>query len=64
LEQGPAFLQEMEDIEVKVSTVGRESYGATRAGSHDDLVLAVALACWAMGRDCGKYGEQQSRLLW
>jgi hypothetical protein len=26
---------------------GRDSYGAWREGTHDDLLLAVALSCWA-----------------
>jgi hypothetical protein len=63
LEQGPVFLQELKDVEVKVSAAGRESCGATRAGTHDDLVIAVALACWAMGRNRGTVGEQSTRLL-
>jgi len=26
---------------------GHDSYGAWREGAHDDLLLSVALACWA-----------------
>ena len=33
-------------MQVKVTGEGREQYGAWRAGTHDDLVFAVALACW------------------
>ena len=33
-------------MRVKVSASGHESFAAWREGTHDDLVLAVALACW------------------
>ena len=33
-------------MRVRVRASGREEYGARRAGEHDDLVVAVALACW------------------
>jgi hypothetical protein len=33
-------------MRVRVTASGREEYGARRAGEHDDLVVAVALACW------------------
>jgi hypothetical protein len=64
LQAGPDFLRELEDMEVKLSAAGRESYGAMRAGAHDDLVLAVALACWAMGRKHAPFGWQSTRLYW
>jgi hypothetical protein len=44
-----ALAGEMAAMQVKVTARGRERYGAWREGEHDDLVLAVALACW-MGR--------------
>jgi len=47
LEAGELLVREMADMRVKVTGEGWESYGAWREGSHDDLVLAVALACWA-----------------
>ena len=31
---------------------GNEQYGVWREGKHDDLVFAVALACWASKRVC------------
>jgi hypothetical protein len=48
LEEGPALLSELMAMQVKVSTAGNERYAAWRDGSHDDLVFAVALACWAV----------------
>lgn len=44
------LLKEMADMRVRVSAGGREQYGAWREGQHDDLVLAVALACWGVRR--------------
>ena len=38
--------QDGESTAAKVSSAGREQYGAWREGTHDDLVFAVALACW------------------
>ena len=40
------FTKELNDFRVKISDAGHDSYGAWREGQHDDLVLAVALACW------------------
>jgi hypothetical protein len=46
LEHGPDLVKELEAVQVKISTSGHEQYGAWRVGTHDDLVFAVALACW------------------
>ncbi len=35
------------NFQVKINDLAHDSYGAWREGTHDDLVLAVALACWA-----------------
>jgi hypothetical protein len=48
LKDGPALLAELMDMQVKVSSAGNERYAAWREGKHDDLVFAVALACWAV----------------
>src|ERR1700677_3663189 len=52
LKYGPALAAEMAAMEVKVSSVGREQFGAWREGTHDDLVFAVALACWGVKKVC------------
>lgn len=50
LTDAPALQAELADFRRSVSAAGRASYGA-RVGSHDDLVLAVAIAVWfATGR--------------
>jgi hypothetical protein len=43
---GATLERELADMRVKISSPGREQFGAWREGQHDDLVLAVALACW------------------
>ena len=45
--------KEMADMRVKVTPAGNEQFGAWREGEHDDLVFAVALACWGVsGEAC------------
>jgi hypothetical protein len=44
------LVEEMMAMRVKISLAGNEQFGAWREGEHDDLVLAVALACWALRR--------------
>ncbi len=34
------------NFQVKITDAANDSYGAWREGSHDDLVLAVAVAAW------------------
>ena len=60
LADGPTLLKEMADMQVKVSLAGNEQYGAWREGTHDDLVLAVALACWGARKmhPNGPYGAE------
>ena len=41
------MVREMAGMCIRVTVSGREQYGAWRAGEHEDLVFAVALACWA-----------------
>jgi len=47
LTDGPTLVRELLDFKVKINTkTGHDSYEAWREGVHDDLVLAVAMACW------------------
>jgi hypothetical protein len=41
-----ALIKELMNFRAKVSLKGNDTYAAWREGEHDDLVLAVALACW------------------
>lgn len=44
----PALVEELADMQVRISPNGSEQFGARRKGKHDDLVLAVAMACWGV----------------
>ncbi len=57
--EGERLVEEMAGMRVRVTASGREQYGTWRAGEHDDLVLAVALACWGGRQFCpdGVYGS-------
>ncbi len=40
------LVQELHSFQVKITLSAQETFGAWREGVHDDLVLALALACW------------------
>ncbi len=47
LAEGPVLVNELVNFKVKVNlATGHDSYEGWRESVHDDLVLAVALACW------------------
>jgi hypothetical protein len=47
----PELVHELENFKVKVNThTAHDSYEAWRETDHDDLVLALALACWWVER--------------
>jgi hypothetical protein len=55
LSHATTLTDELVNFKVKTSLTGHDSYGAGsdwRKGNHDDLVLALALACW--------YGENRT----
>jgi hypothetical protein len=41
------LVAELQNFRVKITEAANDTYAAWREGMHDDLVLAVALACWA-----------------
>jgi hypothetical protein len=45
LSEAGTMRDELKDFRRKLSDAGRATYAA-RTGAHDDLVLAVAIACW------------------
>jgi hypothetical protein len=49
LKEGATLARELGDMRVETTGGGREKYGA-KSGKHDDLVLAVALACWGVSK--------------
>lgn len=40
------LVEELQNFQIKITASANDTYGAWREGTHDDLVLAVALACW------------------
>jgi hypothetical protein len=44
-----ALVRELEQIEMRQAGPGKVQMGAEGPGEHDDLVIAVALACWRAG---------------
>ena len=46
LPEAPVLIRELQEFRVKISEAGRDSYGAWRDGTHDDMVLATALTLW------------------
>jgi hypothetical protein len=47
LQLAPVLKRELLNFKVKINiATGHDSYEAWREGDHDDLVLAVAIACW------------------
>lgn len=46
LDLASVFIKELLEFKVKISISGHDSYEALREGTHDDLVLAVAMAAW------------------
>ena len=51
--EAATLVRELEAMQVKVGLSGREQMGAWREGTHDDLVLAVGLACWWLKKSRG-----------
>lgn len=47
LELAETLTRELQNFQVKITDAANDVYGAWREGSHDDLVLAAALALWA-----------------
>lgn len=45
LPDAPALVAELQDFRAEVTDLGNWKFGA-RSGKHDDLVLALAIACW------------------
>jgi hypothetical protein len=46
LREASALVEELVDVRKTFRESGRDRVGAEGAGEHDDLVIALALACW------------------
>jgi hypothetical protein len=60
LRDAGSLIRELMDVKstTKQST-GRIRYGADGCRQHDDLVIALALACWAARRPRNQFGQQR-----
>lgn len=52
LKEAATLTRELQNFQVKITDSANDVYGAWREGTHDDLVLAVALALW-----CAKHKD-------
>lgn len=59
LEEADALVRELADVRMTPGNAGRVRIGADRAGEHDDLVMALALACWRAKRVQAGYRDQR-----
>jgi hypothetical protein len=50
LKEAVALRRELLSVKQRESDTGRVKLGAEGAGQHDDLVMALALACWRAKR--------------
>ena len=46
LPDAATLVRELQQFQVRITAAANETFGVWRDGQHDDLVLAVALACW------------------
>ena len=60
LPEAEPFVQELLHFRMQIKDTGHDSYDAWREGQHDDLLFAVALACW-VGVRCGLTASQWQR---
>jgi hypothetical protein len=58
LSEARVLVKELQNFRVKVTVSANEVFEAWREGMHDDLVLALCLACWA-GEKIGGWGPVQ-----
>ena len=59
LREAAALIRELNHVEVRHRAGGSLRMGAEGSGEHDDLVIAVALACWRGTRKEITYGTQR-----
>jgi hypothetical protein len=59
LREAGALIRELNHVEVRHRPGGSLGMGAEGAGEHDDLVIAVALACWRGTRKENTFGTQR-----
>jgi hypothetical protein len=53
------LIRELTDVRSVLQSSGRTRLGADGCGEHDDLVIALALACWRAQRPTNGFGTQR-----
>jgi hypothetical protein len=59
LEEAGSLVRELTDVRMTVGGGGRVRMGADGCGQHDDLVIALALACWRARRGQNGFGTNR-----
>ncbi len=59
LKEGAALMRELMNMKFTQTETGRTRMGADGYGEHDDLVIALALACWRAKRRTNFGGRQR-----
>jgi hypothetical protein len=62
LPEADTLTRELQNFQVKITDSANDTYGAWREGTHDDLVLAAALALWT-GTDVQTWSTEPFRLV-
>jgi hypothetical protein len=59
LAEAGTLVRELGEVEMQHRPSGGMRIGADGPGEHDDLVIAVALACWRASRKENGFGTQR-----
>jgi hypothetical protein len=63
LPEAETLIRELQNFTVKITDAANDTYGAWREGTHDDLVLAVALALWTANKPPFRVGDRARQIL-
>jgi hypothetical protein len=59
------LMRELQQFQVKITAYANETFGALGGGQHDDMVIALALACWWAERNfVGPFKVNADRAPW
>ncbi len=59
LKEAPALIEEMANFQTTISASGRDTYNG-RPGTHDDIVMSVAMGAWLANRKQLRFGTDNS----
>jgi hypothetical protein len=62
LPEADTLARELQDFTVKITDAANDVYGAWREGTHDDLVLALALALWNANKPPFRISEREREM--